>query len=92
MKAAMTCDDVTGLSLSLTLYGTSGCHLCDEALALILPVLKEGVLALEEVDIAEQEELFLLYGLSIPVLRRDDNQSELNWPFDYNKLLNFLAK
>ncbi len=46
--------------------------------------------ALEIIDIAEDEKLLDVFGLRIPVLRRQDTQAELNWPFkaaDINKFL-----
>ena len=47
-------------------------------------------LALEKVDISDNDELFQRYGLLIPVLRRDDG-SELRWPFDQQQLRRFLS-
>ena len=70
----------------LILYGTTACHLCELAAALLLAA---GV-SFEEVDISQSDELFERYGLTIPVLRRDDGQ-ELNWPFDEEALARFLG-
>ena len=61
----------------LTLYVRSGCHLCDEALGM-LDSLQLGA---QEVDIAAQSSLEDRYGTRIPVLRREDDGSELGWPF-----------
>ena len=61
----------------LILYGTSACHLCELAAAL----LREADLKFEEVDISESDALFERYGVTIPVLKRQDG-AELNWPFD----------
>lgn len=69
----------------LTLYGTSACHLCELAAGL----LKAAAVEFEEVDISGSDALFARYGLSIPVLRREDGQ-ELNWPFDEEALARFL--
>lgn len=62
----------------LVLYGTSCCHLCEQAEA----ILHEAGLAAEHIDIAEDDELLERYGIRIPVLRRADNGAELGWPFD----------
>jgi len=70
----------------LTLFGTSACHLCELAEAL----LQRRDAVFEKVDISDSEELFARYGLIIPVLRRDDG-AELNWPFDEAGLERFLA-
>ena len=63
------------------LFGTLGCHLCEEAareLVDILPV--EGV-TVREVDIALDDGLMAQYGYTIPVLRRCSDGRELHWPF-----------
>ncbi len=72
------------------LYGSEGCHLCEQALAICASVLTEG--EFEEIDIVDQEKvshetktLVELYGLHIPVLEQlNDNPSDnkkLFWPF-----------
>jgi len=77
----------------LTLYHTSGCHLCEQAEALLLACLAaKGTAAdsLQLTDIADDEELFKRYGLLIPVLRVECTGQELNWPFglgDIQRLL-----
>jgi len=70
----------------LILYSTSACHLCELAEDLLQ---REGV-SFASVDISESDELFERYGITIPVLRREDGQ-ELNWPFDQAALKDFLA-
>ncbi|QFU76154.1 glutaredoxin family protein [Halioglobus maricola] len=69
----------------VTLFGTSACHLCELAEAL----LAQRGMAFEHVDISESDELFERYGTTIPVLRREDG-AELNWPFDQEMLAAFL--
>ena len=72
------------------LYGSDGCHLCEQALALCLAVLSSEQLI--QIDIIEQERvehekktLVELYGVHIPVLEKlAQNSSEntkLFWPF-----------
>jgi hypothetical protein len=78
----------------LTLYHTSGCHLCEEAKALVLASFAaRGIEAesLKLADIAEDLELLERFGCLIPVLKSVDSGEELNWPFnedDIRKLLN----
>jgi Glutaredoxin-like domain (DUF836) len=72
----------------LTLYSTSHCHLCELALALLLPLADD--FRLEIVDIAEDEALLAQYGTRIPVLHRQDTKAELNWPFAKDNILDFL--
>lgn len=63
------------------LLGTLGCHLCEQAEALLMPFVEQGLLV-ELLDIADSEALLQRYALTIPVLRRCDGQAELCWPFD----------
>jgi glutaredoxin len=69
----------------ITLYGTSACHLCEIAEGML-----EGAgIDFHKVDIADSDELFERYGMTIPVLQRGDGR-ELNWPFSEASLLEFL--
>ena len=76
--------------IKLYLFSTLGCHLCEDALALLAPYLDQGLAQVEEIDIADSDELMSLYGVSIPVLKRQDNSEQLYWPFDNDKLSLFL--
>ena len=67
-----------------------GCHLCEVAEALLMPFVENGLLV-ELIDIAEHEGMVEQYGLRIPVLRRCDSGSELNWPFDAEQVVAFLS-
>jgi len=71
------------------LFGTLGCHLCEQAESLLLPWISQG-LTLELIDISEHPAWFERYSLSIPVLRNSQSGAELFWPFDKSQLVNFL--
>lgn len=77
----------------LILFGTSGCHLCELAEALIEKEcrMREGALALCLTEIADQAVLMSRYGVRVPVLRRSDTGAELDWPFDAHALQVFLG-
>jgi len=75
--------------INLTLYGTSGCHLCDEAQVLLNTIKNQFLFTLEMVDIADDESLVKTYGIKIPVLIHS-NKSELSWPFNENVLTAWL--
>ncbi|TXH98582.1 MAG: glutaredoxin family protein [Rheinheimera sp.] len=64
----------------LTLYSTWGCHLCEEAEAL----LRAAGLEFTLVDIVDDPVAFALYRTEIPVLIRQQHGQtyELKWPFD----------
>lgn len=74
------------MSAHCELFGTLGCHLCEEAEAVLQPFVVQG-LVVELLDIADSEEWLQRYALTIPVLRRVDNGQEISWPFDRNDVL-----
>jgi len=53
---------------SIVVYSRPGCHLCEEAKALLEPLLREFGGALREVNIDEDLELTERYGSDIPVI------------------------
>ena len=74
------------------LYSTPGCHLCEMAKEIVSPLLNNYSLRLEEVDIAESDELIERYGVRIPVLKSPQHIDELGWPFDSMQVDNFLTR
>lgn len=73
------------------LMSTSGCHLCDEAVELIVTTLDPALHSIDEVDIAFDDSLMERYALRIPVLLDEASGTELGWPFDHAGLRTFLA-
>jgi hypothetical protein len=75
----------------VVLYGTSACHLCEQALSMTQAWIDNGMpVFVRAVDIADRDDLFERYGLVIPVLLRADEQ-ELAWPFSIEELGSFLG-
>ena len=68
------------------LYSTGFCHLCEEA----EEILHRAKITAIKIDIAEDNNLFERYSLRIPVLKRVDNDAELDWPFDAATVSRFL--
>jgi glutaredoxin len=68
-----------------------GCHLCDEARAVVATVCRELGEAFDEVDIAGDPELMALYGEQIPVTFVDDRQHDY-WRVDPARLRAALAR
>ncbi|PKM11048.1 MAG: thioredoxin family protein [Gammaproteobacteria bacterium HGW-Gammaproteobacteria-3] len=68
----------------LLLFGTQGCHLCEQAEALIngYEVTDTGLPSIEKIDIAEQDQWQERYAVRIPVLYHAQTGEELGWPFD----------
>ena len=78
------------------LYGSDGCHLCEQALAICLTVIDNE--KLNQIDIIDQEyvthetqTLVSLYGVHIPVLEELASNKKLFWPFTIEQVqaLNF---
>jgi arsenate reductase-like glutaredoxin family protein len=65
----------------LVLYITSHCHLCEQALTLLVNLKQQYAINWLTKEISEDDDLIEKYGIRIPVIQRVDNQSELNWPF-----------
>ena len=77
---------------TIYLYHTSGCHLCELAKAIVIPLLAASDLLIEEIDIAETDLLIERYGVRIPVLKLADHTEELGWPFDSAQAASYLCR
>ena len=62
------------------LYGTKGCHLCDNAEILLMQAQCVLPMTWQYIDIALDENLVTQYGSKIPVLLSLTGQ-QLDWPF-----------
>jgi hypothetical protein len=58
----------------LTLYGKAGCHLCDDARAVVASAVAGRDVAVEEVDITIDPVLHRRLGERIPVLELDGEE------------------
>ena len=59
----------------LTLYGKAGCHLCEEARAVVLDLQARRPFDLEEVDITRDPALERRYRERIPVVAIDGKEA-----------------
>ncbi|WP_107852564.1 glutaredoxin family protein [Oceanimonas marisflavi] len=72
--------------MSLTLFSTDGCHLCEQAWSLLE---QTGLAAGTEIkDIIDNDQWLDAYRIRIPVVRRADG-AELDWPFTADDLIAF---
>lgn len=62
--------------------------MCELAKEMILPQLSTTGWQLQEVEIAESDELVARYGIRIPVVAK--GEQELGWPFNEQHLEDFL--
>lgn len=84
--------------LQITLYTTEHCHLCDDAKAIIIHALNtkfnQTNYNFNTIDICNDEALYELYSLEIPVLNihtASARQITLKWPFNNETILNALS-
>ena len=69
--------------LSIILYATDYCSLCDEAMDLLLSMPELAGCSLSVVDVALDDALQMSYGHRLPVLQVVAGEGrELDWPFD----------
>lgn len=73
----------------VTLYSGPGCHLCEQAKAIIEPVLEQLDWHCQEVNIRGDKALEVLYGLRIPVLKTPSGE-EKGWPFSEGQVRRLL--
>lgn len=71
---------------TLILHGTDGCHLCEEAAAL----LQAAAVDFQERDIIDDPAALQRYAIRIPVVQHSASGAELGWPFDADTLTAFL--
>jgi len=65
--------------MRLTLFQRDDCHLCDQALAVLA---NARAPAFHSVFIDGDPGLEARYGTRVPVLRNEQGETELDWPFD----------
>lgn len=67
------------MALEMELMSTEGCHLCEQAIAVLQQALGSADVTVDWVDIAYDDALMAKYSTRIPVLVAGKN--ELDWPF-----------
>jgi glutaredoxin len=60
--------DTPQSSFEVTIYSRPGCHLCEEAIAAIAPLLAEFGATAREIDISNDATLEQRFGCEIPVI------------------------
>jgi hypothetical protein len=77
------------LKPGLILFQRDDCHLCDLALDVLA---QARVPEFESVFIDGDDELEARYGIRVPVLRDEERDAELEWPFDAERLQRWLGR
>jgi glutaredoxin len=75
---------------TVTLYGRDGCHLCDDARAVLIRLRQRADFTLEEVDITTDDDLHRRYLERIPVIALDGREL-FDFFVDEARLLNALS-
>ena len=75
-------------TMTLSLFQRDDCPLCDEAYEILA---FGGVPDFEPVWIDGDSTLEARYGARVPVLRRNEDGAELDWPFTVSSLQAFLS-
>ena len=79
--------------IRLLLFGTSGCHLCEQAEQIINVCLPHNLeLKIETIDIAEHEQWQEQYAIRIPDLYHPETKKDLGWPFDQTDVNEFIKE
>ena len=73
----------------LVLYQRDDCPLCDQALAVLATARAP---AFDSVWIDGDDALEARFGTRVPVLRDEDRDAELGWPFDAEAVRAFLVR
>jgi hypothetical protein len=80
---------------SFYLYTSIGCHLCEQAEAILQEVLGDDCERVMLMEISDSDDLMASYGLRIPVFAgtsKSGEWHELGWPFAAEDVLGFLAQ
>lgn len=78
------------MSARVRLYSKPGCHLCDDARAVVEQVCAETGAGYDEVDITTDPSLMDQYAEQIPVVLVDGRQHDF-WRVDVERLRNALT-
>jgi len=65
--------------------------LCEQAEDILISLVKLHPIAWQTIEIIDDDTLLGLYGSSIPVLRREDTNQELAWPFTMSEIERFIS-
>jgi hypothetical protein len=87
MTSAMT-REMTSPAMVINFYTTLGCHLCEQALAMLKSLAMD--ITIVEVEIADDASLLEKYALIIPVVGVAKTEREIGWPFSAEQLERFI--
>lgn len=69
-------------------YTTEGCHLCEQAWEIVIA---QGLVnQMTQIEIIHDEADIARYGIRIPVIKNNETDKEIGWPFDSIELADFI--
>ena len=77
--------------MKLAFYTGPQCHLRELADEVLAKTSQSQQLNITKYNIREDANLYHLYAVRIPVIKRLDTGAELGWPFDVEQAENFLS-
>ena len=77
------------MTTQITLVTGPHCHLCEQAKAILYPLLEERQMHLLEVSIEDNQDYSDMYSLRIPVVLFP-NHKEKGWPFTVAQIARML--
>ena len=87
------------MSVLFHLYSSEGCHLCEQALALIANIIPDHQIKVVDIidavgddigGVESEQNLVELYGVHIPVLERLSDNTKLFWPFEQSQVVELI--
>lgn len=78
--------------ISLVLYSTAGCHLCELAEEQLREAQTTFELKWQWTEIVDSEELMERYSVRIPVVAETASGKEIGWPFAQTELRQWLLQ
>jgi Glutaredoxin-like domain (DUF836) len=76
---------------TLVLYSRAECHLCEELLQALEPLLQQQPATVRIVDIDQNAELVRRYGLRVPVLAGEGGEELSLFPLDVARVKRYLG-
>ena len=79
------------MTIKLHLLSTLHCHLCEDAILLLELINSDQEIEWDVIEITDDETLLITYGNFIPVIKRNDTNAVLKWPFSRRDIEQFIT-
>lgn len=76
-------------------FTTFGCHLCEQVEEMLAYILQQKTdqihFSILQFDIIDDEKILEKYRTSIPILKKENTNDEIFWPFSFEELCEWLS-